>query len=280
MQIVRSVSELRAIVKGWKSDGLTVGFVPTMGALHDGHLSLVRASVADCDRTIASIFVNPTQFAAHEDLGSYPRDEQRDTGLLEGVECDLTFCPDAGTMYPDGEEARVTVPALGAKLEGQFRPHFFGGVATVVCKLFNMVDPDKAYFGEKDFQQVQIIKRMVTDLGFPIEIVAGTTGRALDGLALSSRNAYLTPEERKIAPALFAAMHRASIRIRNGMLPGEAITEAVQALRRAGFDRIEYLEACDPDTLDPIDQTVPEKACRLIAATWLGKTRLIDNIAI
>lgn len=280
MQIVRSLSDLRAHIRAWKTEGLTVGLVPTMGALHDGHLSLVDASVAGCDRTIASIFVNPTQFAAHEDLGSYPRDEARDTSLLELHGCNVTFCPDVDTMYPAGEQTRVSVPELGAKLEGQFRPHFFGGVATVVSKLFNMVAPDKAYFGEKDFQQVQIIKRMVTDLAYPIEIVACPTGRAEDGLALSSRNAYLTEAERRIAPALFAAMHRAAIRIRNGALPGEALTEAVETLNRVGFDQVEYLEACDPATLEPIGHEVPDYPCRLIAATWLGKTRLIDNIAI
>lgn len=280
MQIVRSLSALREQVRNWKRDGLSVGFVPTMGALHDGHLSLIDASVAQCDRTIASIFVNPTQFAEHEDLGSYPRDEARDTDLLNQHGCDLAFCPDVGTMYPAGEETRVSVPALGAKLEGQFRPHFFGGVATVVSKLFNMVDPDKAFFGEKDFQQVQIIKRMVTDLAFPIEIVACPTGRAADGLALSSRNAYLTEEERRIAPALYAAMHRATIRMRNGHLPGEIIIEAVETLRRAGFKKVEYLEAVDPATLDPIGHEIPDHPCRLIAAAWLGKTRLIDNIAL
>lgn len=280
MKIVRPLDDLRHQVYEWKSAGLTVGFVPTMGALHAGHLSLVEASVAQCDRTIASIFINPTQFAAHEDLGSYPRTEDRDTALLEAHGCDLAFCPDAATMYPPGEETRVCVPVLGAKLEGQFRPHFFGGVATVVAKLFNMVMPDKAFFGEKDFQQVQIIRRMVADLAFPIEIIPCPTGRAEDGLALSSRNAYLSEDQRRIAPALFAAMHRASIRIRSGVLPGEALTEAVESLVRAGFDRVEYLEACDPETLEPIGHEVPDTPCRLIAATWLGKTRLIDNIAI
>lgn len=280
MPRVRSLDELRSIVKTWKTSGKTVGLVPTMGALHNGHLSLVRSSVQTCDYTIATIFVNPTQFAAGEDLDTYPRNEDSDCEMLEAENCDLAFCPDARTVYPTGEQTRVSVPELGAKLEGQFRPHFFGGVATVVTKLFNMVDPDFAFFGEKDFQQVQIIKRMVTDLAMPVSIVACPTERTPDGLAMSSRNAYLTETERKIAPALNAAMHRAAIRIRLGHLPGEVITEAVESLRTSGFDKIEYLEACDPETLEPIIGELPEGPCRLIAAAWLGKTRLIDNIAI
>ena len=280
MQVVRSLEELRGIVRGWKRDGLTVGFVPTMGALHQGHLSLVDLSVTACDRTVASIFVNPTQFAPHEDLDAYPRQEQADQAMLEAHKCDLVFTPEVATMYPEGEETRVSVPDLGAKLEGQFRPHFFGGVATVVAKLFNQVQPDKAFFGEKDFQQVQVIKRMVIDLCFPIEIVPGATLRAADGLALSSRNAYLTPEERRIAPSLHLAMHRASIRIRNGADQTAAVAEATKTLKEAGFNKVEYITAVDPASLDPIEGAIPDHACRLIAAAWLGKTRLIDNIAL
>ncbi len=280
MQIVRALEELRAIVSEWKRNGLSVGFVPTMGALHEGHLSLMRLSVSQCDRSVASIYVNPTQFAPHEDLDSYPRQEQADMHALESVGCDLVFCPDAALMYPEGEETRVSVPDMGSKLEGQFRPHFFGGVATVVTKLFNQVRPDKAYFGEKDYQQVQIIRRMVTDLSMPIDIVAGETKRAADGLALSSRNTYLTPEERQIAPSLKAALHRAAIRMRNGTLPGEAISEAVETLERAGFAKVEYIEAVNPATLDPVPSQLPDHPCRLIAAAWMGKTRLIDNIPV
>lgn len=280
MQIVRHLAELREIITGWKREGLSVGFVPTMGALHSGHVSLVDLSVAQCDRTVASIFVNPTQFAPHEDLDSYPRQEAEDQAMLKAHGCDIAYCPDKATMYPEGEQTRVDVPAMGAKLEGQFRPHFFGGVATVVSKLFNQISPDRAYFGEKDYQQVQIIRRMAIDLCFPIEIIAGATKRATDGLALSSRNAYLTVEERRIAPALFASLHRCAIRIRNGALPGEAISEAVHALENAGFKKVEYIEAVDPLSLDPVPVDLPESPCRLIAATWLGKTRLIDNIEL
>lgn len=280
MQIVRKLSELRETVSAWRKAGLSIGFVPTMGALHAGHISLVRLSVEGCDRTIASIYVNPTQFAPHEDLDSYPRQEAEDAAKLEAAGCDLVFCPSSDVMYPEGEETRVDVPTMGAKLEGQFRPHFFGGVATVVTKLFNQVQPDKAFFGEKDYQQVQIITRMVKDLCIPVEICPGPTLRAADGLALSSRNAYLTPKERAAAPALHAAMHRAAIRMRNGTLPGEAIAEAVESVRKAGFRTVEYIEAVDPATLDPIPAQLPEKPCRLIAAAWMGKTRLIDNIAI
>ncbi len=280
MQRVTELNSLREIVRSWKAEGLSVGFVPTMGALHEGHLSLIDASVSACDRTVASVFINPTQFAAHEDLGSYPRTEDRDCALLDAHGCDLAFLPSVETMYPAGEETRVSVPELGAKLEGEFRPHFFGGVATVVSKLFNMVDPDKAFFGEKDFQQVQVIKRMVTDLAFGVEIVPCPTGRDVDGLALSSRNTYLSEEERRIAPALFAALHRAAIRIRNGAALETVIEAATASLLKSGFKTVEYIKACDPDTLDLISQPIPAKPCRLIAAAWLGRTRLIDNIAL
>lgn len=274
---VGDLNTLKETVRSWKSSGLTVGLVPTMGALHSGHLSLVDASVQSCDRTIASIFVNPTQFAAHEDLGSYPRTYEQDCKLLENHKCDLVFSPDVSTMYPEGEETRVSVPALGAKLEGEFRPHFFGGVATIVAKLFNMMEPDKAFFGEKDFQQVQVIRRMVKDLAFPIEVVACPTGRDIDGLALSSRNAYLSEEERKIAPMLYAAMHRLRIRVRAGTSLETAINEAVRTLLKGGFKSVDYIKVCDLDTLDMITDPVPSEPCRLLAAAWLGKTRLIDN---
>ncbi|MAI89720.1 pantoate--beta-alanine ligase [Ponticaulis sp.] len=280
MQVVRTLEELRSIVRGWKREGLSVGFVPTMGALHAGHLSLVDLSTAQCDRTIASIFVNPTQFAPHEDLDSYPRQEQQDHDLLRGRGCDLVFCPEVSVMYPEGEETRVSVPQMGAKLEGPFRPHFFGGVATVVAKLFNQVEPDKAFFGEKDYQQVQVIKRMVIDLCFGIEIVPGPTARAGDGLALSSRNAYLSAVQRAIAPVLFASLHRCAIRMRNGTPPEIALAEAKAAISKAGFENVEYVDAVDPGTLDQITDTLPDYPCRLIAAAWLGKTRLIDNIAL
>lgn len=280
MQIVRELAELRSIVSGWRVSGQTIGFVPTMGALHDGHISLVSMSVAACDKTIASIYVNPTQFAPHEDLDAYPRQEAEDVARLEAAGCDLVFCPSSAVMYPDGEETRVDVPKMGAKLEGRFRPHFFGGVATVVTKLFNQVQPDKAFFGEKDYQQVQVITRMVKDLSIPVEICPGPTARAADGLALSSRNAYLTPEERAAAPALHAAMYRATIRMRNGTPVAEATAEAIKSVERAGFRTVEYIDAVDPDTLDLITGDLPAKPCRLIAAAWMGKTRLIDNIEL
>ena len=280
MMIVRTQTDLQSLVSAWKKSGLRVGFVPTMGALHAGHLSLVDHAVRQCDRVIASIFVNPTQFAAHEDLDTYPRHESEDVALLGAHGCALAYCPDVTTMYPEGEETRVNVPALGAKLEGEFRPHFFGGVATIVSKLFNQVSPDKAYFGEKDFQQVQVIRRMVKDLAFPIEIIAVPTERAADGLALSSRNAYLSPTERRIAPCLFAAMTRAGIRIRQGVNAETALGEARETLKRAGFDKIDYLAACDPATLDPVSFPISSRPARLLAAVWLGKTRLIDNISI
>jgi len=280
MIIVRTLTDLRSLIGNWRAKGHRIGFVPTMGALHAGHLSLVDNAVRQCDRVVTSIFVNPTQFAAHEDLGSYPRHEADDVAKLTAHGCHVAYCPDVATMYPEGEETRVSVPELGAKLEGEFRPHFFGGVATVVSKLFNQVQPDKAFFGEKDYQQVQVIKRMVKDLCIPVEIVPVPTERDVDGLALSSRNAYLTPDERRIAPALSAAMHRAAIRLRNGTPVIAATEEAIRTIEKAGFDRVEYIKACDAENLDLITDAMPERPARLLAAAWLGKTRLIDNIPV
>lgn len=280
MKIVRTLTELRETIRIWKSQGDRIGFVPTMGALHAGHVSLVDLSVASCTRTVASIFVNPTQFAPHEDLDNYPRQEEDDFAKLRAHACDLVYCPDVETMYPPGDETRVDVPVMGAKLEGRFRPHFFGGVATIVARLFNQVMPDAAFFGEKDYQQVQIIRRMVRDLSFDIEIVAGATLRADDGLALSSRNAYLTVAERQTAPSLFAALNRCAIRIRNGNTISEAADEAVRSLLKAGFAKVEYIDAVDPSTLDILKDTLPAETCRLIAAAWMGHTRLIDNIEL
>lgn len=280
MDIVRDLNELRSLTNSHRLNAKRIGFVPTMGALHEGHLSLLDIAKSESDIVIASIFVNPTQFAAHEDLGSYPRQEEQDLAALRARGCDVAYLPDQATMYPDGEETRVSVPELGAKLEGQFRPHFFGGVATVVTKLFNQVQPDIAIFGEKDFQQVQIIRRMVADLSLPVTIIAGETRREIDGLAQSSRNAYLSEKDRSIVPILNQAMHRAAKRIRSGTAITTCLEEAQETILRAGIDRVDYIEACNADTLDPLTEHQTDYQARLLAAAWIGKTRLIDNIEI
>lgn len=200
--LVRTVSALRAEVATWRAAGLSVGLVPTMGALHAGHTALVTQIKRSCDRVVASIFVNPAQFAAHEDLGRYPRDEAGDLEKLAAVGCDLVYAPGVAEIYPNGFVTKVLVSGVADPLEGAHRPQFFGGVATVVCKLLMQCGPDAAIFGEKDYQQLQVIRRVVTDLDLPVSVLAGPTVREADGLALSSRNAYLTPTERAKATAL------------------------------------------------------------------------------
>jgi pantoate--beta-alanine ligase len=216
LPIARTVRELRTHVARWRNQNLTVGFAPTMGALHDGHLELVRALQRRCDRTIASIFVNPKQFAAHEDLDRYPRNEAGDAALLAGVGCDLIYAPPREVMYPDGHSTSVSVAGISEPLEGEARPHFFGGVATVVTKLLLQCLPDVAAFGEKDYQQLLVIKRMVRDLDMPVEILAVPTLREADGLAMSSRNAYLSREERIIASRLNLILREAVEQLESG----------------------------------------------------------------
>ena len=267
---VRTLSALKAELAILRAGNATIGFVPTMGALHEGHLALVRHAKSLCDKVVVSIFVNPLQFAPTEDLDRYPRDEAGDIARLQGVGCDLVYLPTVDVLYPKNFVSRIEMngPALG--LETDFRPQFFSGVATVVSKLFNQVRPDVAVFGEKDFQQLTVIRAMVRDFDMGIEIVGLPTVREADGLALSSRNAYLTPEERAIAPKL----HQALEAIRDG-----ADIEKTKAyLKNAGFGQIDYIALRDADTLGDI--TPDTKSRRLLAALWLGKTRLIDNIAV
>lgn len=265
---VRTLPDLRSAISAWRADGKTIGFVPTMGALHDGHLALVRHAKSLCDKVVVSIFVNPLQFAPTEDLDRYPRDETGDVARLQGVGCDLVYLPTIDVLYPDNFVSRIEMqgPALG--LETDFRPQFFSGVATVVSKLFNQVRPDVAVFGEKDFQQLAVVRGMVRDFDIGIDIVGLPTIRESDGLALSSRNAYLTPEERAIAPKL----HQALEAIRDG----GSIEDAKAELTRAGFGQIDYIALRDAETLGEPREGHPR---RLLAALWLGKTRLIDNIA-
>jgi pantoate--beta-alanine ligase len=283
VEIIRTRSELQARVRAWKQAGETVGFVPTMGALHEGHLSLIEKAKEKATRTVASIFVNPAQFAPGEDFDTYPRREAEDVAKLASVNCSAVYLPSVAEMYPEGSVTNVRVESMSDLLDGIYRPHFFYGVATVVARLFLHAQPDVAVFGEKDYQQLQVIRRMVRDLGFPIEIIGGETKRDADGLAQSSRNLYLSPEERCAAGAIFAAMHRASVRLSLGVLPSEALKEAEGHILSAGFRKIDYVTLVDPATLLALPADAPLKegaVARLLAAAWLGKTRLIDNISV
>jgi pantoate--beta-alanine ligase len=278
LPIVRTVADLRAAVGGWRRQGLSVGFVPTMGALHEGHLSLVRLAGTRADRVVASIFVNPTQFGPNEDFDAYPRDEARDAELLAGAGCALLYAPAVGEMYPEGAATTVTVARVTEVLDGIARPGHFAGVATVVTKLLNQCAPDVAVFGEKDFQQLQVIRRLVRDLDIPVEIVAGPTARAEDGLALSSRNAYLGVDERRIAGFLNVVLREALDRLRAGAPVAETEARAVADLLGAGFSGVDYVEARSPDTLSRLGPGPAEGPIRVLAAARLGRTRLIDNI--
>ncbi len=276
--IVRTVADLRARITAWRQAGETVAMVPTMGALHDGHLSLVEEGFRRADHVVVSIFVNPTQFAPHEDFQTYPRTEGSDVDKLAALGTDLVFAPNALEMYPLGSVTRVEVagPALG--LETDFRPHFFSGVATVVAKLLIACAPDFAVFGQKDYQQLAVVRQMVRDLMLPVEIVGAATVREADGLAMSSRNAYLSPEERAVAPRLYAEMRAVAATVRAGGDAAAALAAAREALLAAGFRQVDYLEIRNAVTLAP--QSEPGEPLRLLAALWLGRTRLIDNMAV
>ena len=278
LPVTREVAGLRAAVAAWRRQGLSVGLAPTMGALHEGHLSLVRAAKARCDRVVASLFVNPRQFAPHEDFERYPRDEAGDARLLGGAGCDLLYAPDRAAMYPAGFATSVIVTDVSTPLEGEFRPHFFGGVATVVAKLLLQCLPDAAFFGEKDYQQLLVIRRLARDLDIPVEIVGCETVREPDGLAMSSRNAYLSGEERRVAAQLNVVMRDTIRAVRAGQTINTAEAEAGRRLVGAGFSGVDYVAIRNADTLAPIaDLTAP---ARILAAAWLGKTRLIDNMAV
>ncbi|MEL7128060.1 MAG: pantoate--beta-alanine ligase [Pseudomonadota bacterium] len=279
---VRTKREIRAIVRAWRTDGLRVGFVPTMGALHQGHLSLVEDALKRCDRVITSIFVNPEQFAPGEDLHVYPRAEDEDCAKLESVGCHIAYCPSVAEMYPEGSVTNVRVEGLSDLLDGGPRPHFFYGVATVVARLFIHIAPDLAVFGQKDYQQLQIIRQMVKDLGFDIEIVGAATSRDPDGLAQSSRNLYLTDEDRRGAGGLFAALHRARCRIEAGTDIEMALGEAKAHLIACGFSSVDYVTLVNAETLESLPPSINASppAARLLGAAWYGKTRLIDNLDV
>jgi pantoate--beta-alanine ligase len=276
---VTSISALRTRVKTWRSDGLTIGFVPTMGALHEGHLSLVRLARAHCDKVIASIFVNPAQFAPGEDFAAYPRTFLDDAEKLQGEACDMIYAPDDSVMYPDGFVSEVSVGGPAEGLESAARPHFFKGVATVVAKLLNQVRPDIAVFGEKDYQQLLVIRRLARDLDLDVDIMAGPIAREADGLALSSRNAYLGEAAREQAAQLFAILNTCADALKSGAGRADAEAEARAAAAEA-FDSVDYIEARDPNSLAPLPDGPLSAPARLLAAVRLGEVRLIDNIAV
>lgn len=279
LDAIKHIAPLRERVLEWRREGARVALVPTMGALHEGHLSLCRLAREGAERLVVSIFVNPKQFAPHEDLAAYPRPLERDLALLDEAGADAVFVPDAETMYPDGFALGITIDGiLGRDLEAAMRPHHFGGVATVVAKLLLQVQPDIAAFGEKDYQQLLVIRRLVQDLDLPVEILAGPTVREADGLALSSRNAYLSPAERRIAPRLHQTLKAAAFALHEAdATPEDALQAARATLEQCGF-RLDYVDLRDAATLQPIFAL--ERAARLLAAVRLGTTRLIDNVPV
>jgi pantoate--beta-alanine ligase len=275
--IARTLSSLHHALTDLGKRNATIGLVPTMGALHDGHVSLVRLAKRRAKKVVVSIFVNPTQFAAHEDLGSYPRTWKADIAKLAAEGVDLVWNPDVKTMYPEGFATRIAPegPAL-AGLEDRIRPHFFGGVATVVTKLFTQVRPDLAFFGEKDFQQLKVVTRMARDLDLGVKIVGGAIVRERDGLAMSSRNVYLSADDRRTATILFRTLKATRMRMRAGDDFKTALSDGVDIVAKAGFV-VDYLEARHAETLAPVS-SLNDGPVRLLVAAKIGTTRLIDNI--
>ena len=278
MQIVRDLEALRSAVAELRAGGGSIAFVPTMGALHAGHMALVAEGRRRAGHVVASIFVNPTQFGPTEDLSTYPRREASDARMLEEEGCALLWLPDVSAMYPNGPEIIVRAGPLGEELDGAARPGHFDGVATVVARLFDQVRPDVALFGEKDYQQLLVVRQMVCALGLPVEIVAVPTQRDADGLALSSRNAYLSDEERLAARAVPRALGEAAAAIHAGGRVEAALAAARERLERAGFDPIDYVELRDAETLEPLSDL--DRPARLLAAARIGRTRLIDNVPV
>lgn len=276
--IVRDVAGLRARVRDWRQDGAAVGLVPTMGALHEGHLALMRRSLATTERTCVTLFVNPKQFGPHEDFARYPRDEARDLAMIEKAGAHLVFAPDVAEMYPESHQTQVSVGRIGEILEGKFRPGFFVGVATVVTKLLLQAQPDLAFFGEKDYQQLLVIRRLSRDLDIPVEIAGVPTVREKDGLALSSRNAYLSDSERNVAPALHRVIVEAAKNIAAGKEAKTEEASTAHALKAAGFAQVDYVAVRDAETLEETRDSLGAR--RVLAAAWLGQTRLIDNVAV
>ncbi len=278
MQIIRKLGPLREALGTLRQSKSTLGLVPTMGALHSGHMQLVETARAQCDAVVVSIFVNPTQFGEGEDLDAYPRQEAADAALLEAAEVDLVWAPTVHQVYPDGFATNISVSGVSTGLCGGSRPGHFDGVATIVAKLFNQIRPDAAFFGEKDYQQLAVIRRMARDLDFTHDIVGVPTVRDHDGLALSSRNAYLTPTQRSQAVALPDTMREAASTISNGGDVASILDDARAKLLASGFQTVDYFELRNAETLE--NMTVFNKPARLLAAAHIGSTRLIDNIAV
>ena len=280
MKIATTIAEVRAQVREWKQQGLTVGLVPTMGYLHEGHASLVKTSVQQCDRTVASVFLNPTQFGPGEDLETYPRDFEHDCALLTECGCDMVFHPEVSEMYPDGFATFVEVQSeMPRQLCGKTRPIHFRGVCTVVSKLFNIVTPDKAFFGQKDAQQLAVIKRMVTDLNVDVQIIGCPIIREEDGLAKSSRNTYLNAEERKAALVLSRSLKLGKELVAKGEKSAEAVKKVItEEIEKEPLAKIDYVEVVDFDTITPTETI--GKSVLVAIAVYIGKTRLIDNFIV
>jgi len=277
-QVIRSSAELREKVATWKRSGMLVGVVPTMGALHDGHMSLVREARKQSDRVIVTIFVNPMQFNNADDLAKYPRDEAHDLTLLDAEGVDVLFAPGVDEVYPEGFATVVSVSGISEPLEGAFRPGHFAGVATVVTKLFGMTQAGRAFFGEKDWQQLQVVKRMVEDLNIPVRVIGCPTIREDDGLAMSSRNVRLSAAERALAPRLHAAMREAAEAIRAGAPVAATLAATKAEISAAGFGTWDYLDLRSAEGLRPMSELC--EPARLLAAVYLGDVRMIDNIAV
>jgi len=277
MKIIRTPRSMTAWSEGLRREGVTIGFVPTMGALHDGHRSLIRAARLQCDALVVSIFVNPTQFAPTEDLTKYPRPIAKDRALCRAEGVDICYEPTARAMYPEGFQTTVTVPALARRWEGEARPHHFAGVATVVTKLFGMVQPHLALFGQKDYQQAALVRQLVSDLNLGVAILVRPTVRERDGLAMSSRNVYLSANERLMAPLLFQALQAGRQMIVSGKSDVAAIERTMrQTIEREPTIHVEYLAVCDPASLEPLPAITTRAV--LLGAIRIGSIRLIDNV--
>ena len=279
MNIIRTPKAMAAWSRQFHREGVTIGFVPTMGALHDGHRALIRAARLQCDALVVSIFVNPTQFAPTEDLAKYPRPIAKDRALCRSEGVDICFEPGVKAIYPDSFETVVTVPEIARRWEGEIRPHHFAGVATVVTKLFGIVRPDIAVFGQKDFQQAALVRRMIKDLSLGVKLIVHPTVREQDGLAMSSRNVYLSGTDRTLAPILYKSLQAGAAAIKDGMTAGRRIQSMMaQVLRRKSAATVDYLAVCDPDTLTPLE-SVNDRTV-LLGAIRIGNVRLIDNVLV
>lgn len=278
LEIIRTVAALRSRVGAWHQEGLRVGVVPTMGALHAGHLSLVQLAQANADRVIVTLFVNPTQFNDKNDLAAYPRTEDEDASKLSPLGVDVLYAPDADEMYPQGFATSIRVEGVSEGLCGAFRPGHFDGVATVVAKLLLQTSADCAVFGEKDFQQLAVIRRLVADLDIPVEIISAPTAREPDGLAMSSRNTRLTAVGRAKAPALAAILEETASQIAGGAAIAPSLDSARRAIEEAGFREVEYLELRDAQSLEAIEKL--DRPARLLVTAWLDGVRLIDNVPV